>query len=157
FRGVEENGSSGVQLDAQSVGFGGGMTKAVVADGAQPGGQDVTKIMANELDARQGFFLLAVVGGTIFPAAGDGGLGEANHARIIDGGASDVGPEIFDSRSAGTGGLNMHSPILAPDLRVHLPVMFFEQLRQVLAEGALQVRQVDQELGIFDAHKLALL
>src|SRR3974377_411263 len=109
------------------------MTKAVVADRAQPGGQDVTKIMAHELDGRQGFYLGAVVVGAIFPAEGEGIISEGHHPRIIDGGASDVGAEIFESRSAGAGGLDMHSPILAPDLRVHWPALFFEQLVEVLA------------------------
>ncbi len=38
LRGAEENGFSRMQLDAKSVGFGGGMTKAVVADRAQSDG-----------------------------------------------------------------------------------------------------------------------
>jgi hypothetical protein len=32
-------------LEAEAVGLGGGMTKAVVADGAQSGGQDVSQIV----------------------------------------------------------------------------------------------------------------
>ena len=51
----------------------------------------------------------------------------------------------------------MHSPVFAPDLRIDLPVVFFKQPVEVLAEGRLQVRQIDQELRLFDAHKLALL
>jgi len=53
--GAEQNGSSRVQLDAQPAGSGGGMTKAVVADGAQSGGQHVTQIAAHELDPGEGF------------------------------------------------------------------------------------------------------
>lgn len=86
----------------------------------------MSEIMAHEFDAWEGLCFRAVVVGTIFPAKGDGVVGEGEQARIVNGRASDVGAEIFDGRSAGTGGLDMHSPSLAPDLRVYWPVLLFE-------------------------------
>jgi hypothetical protein len=35
----------------------------------------------------------------------------------------------------------MDAPLFAPDRRINLPAVFFEQLVEVLTEGALQVRQ----------------
>ena len=49
---AELDRSSGVQLDAHAVGFGGGMAEAVIADGAQSGGQDMAQVAAGELNAR---------------------------------------------------------------------------------------------------------
>ena len=49
----------------------------------------------------------------------------------------------------------MDAPHFAPDLRVHLPIMLFEQLVEVLSEGALQMRQIDQELFSLDPDILA--
>jgi hypothetical protein len=74
------HGPSRVQLDAQSGGFGGGMTKAVVANGAQSGGQHVTQIAAHELDPREGFYFRAVVIGTIFPAKSHGVVSDRQNA-----------------------------------------------------------------------------
>ena len=144
-----------MELDAQSVGFGGGMTKAVVADGAQSGGQHVAQIAAHELDAWQSFYFGAVLIRTIFPTEGDGVVGEGEHARIVDGGAGDVSAEIFEGGSSGASGLDVHAPF-APDLGVDLPVVFFKQLVEVLSEGALQVRQIDQELVVFNPDIIAL-
>lgn len=84
------------------------------------------EIMAHELDAWERLCFGAVVVGTIFPAKGDGVVGEGEHARIVNGGASDVGTEIFDGRSAGTGGLDMHTPIFAPERWVDWPVILFK-------------------------------
>ena len=114
-----------MQLDAQSVGFGGGMTEAVVADGAQSEGQRVAQIVADEFSARQRLELRAVMVGAIFPAETDGVVGEGRHPRIIDGGTSDVGAEIFDGASAGAGGLDVHSPIFSPCLSGWLPTGAF--------------------------------
>ena len=50
---AEENGPAGVQLDAQPVGGGGGVTKAVVTDRAQRGGQDVAQVVTQELETGQ--------------------------------------------------------------------------------------------------------
>jgi len=116
----------------------------------------VAQIVAHELDAGQGFYFGAVMVRTVFPTEGDGVVAESEHARIVNGGASDVSAEIFEGRSTGAGGLDMHAPIFAPDLGVDFPVMFFEQLVEVVSEGVLQVRQVDQELVIFDADKVAI-
>jgi len=132
------------------------MAKAVVADRAQSDGQHVAQIVAHELNPRQGLYFGAVMVRTVFPTEGEGVVAEGEHARIVDGGASDVSAEIFDGRSTGTGRLDMHAPIFAPDLGVDFPVLFFEQLVEVLSEGVLQVRQVDQELVVFDTDKVAI-
>lgn len=145
-----------MELDPESVGFGCGMAKAVVTDGAQPDGQHVAKIVTHELNAGQVFCFGAAVVGTVFPTEGDAVVSDGSDASIIDGGASDVGAEIFNGRSAGAGGLNVNAPILAPNLRVYLPVLLFKQLTEVLPEGGLEVREEDQEVGIFDADKVAI-
>lgn len=156
LRGTEENRSAGMELNAEPVGFGGRMAKAVVTNRAQPHGQDVAKIVAHEFDAGQGFCFGAVVVGTIFPTKDDGVVCDGCDASIVDGGAGDVGAEVFDSRSAGTGGLDVDTPVLAPDLRINLPVLLLEQLTEVLTEGGLEVGEEEQEVRIFAADKVAL-
>ena len=66
---------------------------------------------------------------------------DADHACIGDGGARDVSAQVLEGAGSGTGRLDMHSPILAPDLRIDLPIVLLEQAVEVLAEGGLQVRQ----------------
>ena len=51
-------------------------TKAIIAHGAQARGQDVSEIAAHKLDARQSEHLAAVLMGTVFPAEGDGLVGD---------------------------------------------------------------------------------
>ena len=65
-----------MELHAQAGGFGGGMAKAVIAHRAQAPGQHVSQIAADKLEARQGERLAAVVLGPIFPAEGDGLVGD---------------------------------------------------------------------------------
>ena len=51
----------------------------------------------------------------------------------------------------------MHAPVLAPDLGIDRPIVLLEQAVEVLAEGRLQVRQIQEELRVFDAHELVAL
>ena len=51
----------------------------------------------------------------------------------------------------------MHAPVFAPHGRIDRPIVLFEQTVEVLAEGGLQMRQVEQELRLFDTHKSVLL
>ena len=67
---------SRMKLHAQSGSFCGGMTKAVIAHGAQSPGQYVSQIAAHELYARQSEQLAAVLMGAIFPAERDGLAGD---------------------------------------------------------------------------------
>ena len=139
-----------MKLHAQSGGFGGGMAKAVIAHGAQSPGQHVPQIAADKLYARQGEQLAAILMGTIFPTERDGLAGDSEQARITDGGASDISAQILNGGSSGASRLDVHTPLLAPDLRVDLPIVLFKQLVEVLSKGALQMRQIDQELVAFD-------
>ena len=100
----------------------------------------MTQIAAHEFDTRQRFELGAVVIGTIFPAERHRVVSNGDEPCIVDGGASDVSAEIFDGGSTGASGLDVHSPIFGPDLRIDLPIVLFKQLVEVLSEGALQVR-----------------
>jgi len=154
---AELDGSSGVKLHAQSIGFGGGMTEAEVADRAQALGQDVTEVTTRKLHTRQSQGAIFVLAGAIFPAEGNGVLIDLENAGVGDGGVGDVSPEVFEGAGPGTAGLDVHAPILAPDLRIDLPVVVFEQSIEVLAESGLEVRQMQQEPRFFDAHELVAL
>jgi hypothetical protein len=154
---TELDGSSRVKLDAQAIGFGGGMTEAEVTDGAQPGRQHMTEVAARKLNARQGQCAINVLTGAVLPAKGYRVLVGLDHAGVGEGGARDVSAEVFESAGSGTAGLDVDAPIFAPDLRIHWPVIVVEQPIQVLAEGRLEVRQVQQKLRFFDAHELVAL
>ena len=146
---------AGVKLDAQTAGLGGGMTEAVVTNGAQPGGQDMPQIALDKLHAREGASFLAIIGGAVLPAEGDGVVGDVEDPGIADRGAGHVSAQIFERRRTVARGLNVHAPILAPDRGVHLPAVDPEEVTQVLTEGGLKVRQVDEEVGLFDADQTA--
>ena len=102
------------------------MTKAVIAHGAQSPGQHVPEIAAHKLDARQSERLATVLMGTIFPAEGDGLGGDRQQARVSDGGASDISAQILNGGSSGASRLDVHTPLLAPDCGIDLPIVLFE-------------------------------
>ena len=83
--------------------------------------------------------------GAIFPAERDGLAGDGEQACVIDSGAGDIGAQVFKGGSTGASWLDVHTPLLAPDLRIHLPIVLLEQPVEVLSEGTLQMRQIDQE------------
>ncbi len=117
----------------------------------------MAQVAACELDSWQGHNPSLAVVGAIFPAEGDGTLINGNHAGIADGRARDIGAEVLDSAHARASWLDVHAPALAPDFRVHLPIVFLEQPVHVLPEGRLQVGQVQQELRPFNHYKLPLI
>ncbi len=97
-----------MQLPAQTAGLGGGMTEAVVTNGAQPSGQDMPQIARDKLHARQGAGLHAMAGVTVLPAESDGLLGHFEDARIADRGPGHVGTQILE-RSSAVAGLLMEA------------------------------------------------
>lgn len=142
-------------MHAQAVGSCRGMTKAVVADGAQSDGQHVTAVAAEELNPRDSFCFPTAVIGPIFPAESDGGIGEGEKARVVNGGAGNVSAEVFDGGSTGARRLDVNAPVFIPNGRIDWPAVFFKELVEVLTEGALQVGQINQELVVFHLHILA--
>src|SRR6267154_1639210 len=155
--GAEVQNSSRVELDSHPIGFGGGMVEAVIADRAQSGGQHVAQVAAYELKARQGEFSTSIGLRAVFPAEGHRVWNDPEHAGVSDSGARDIGAQILQSAGSGTGRLDMDTPVFTPDLRINRPIVLLEQSVEVLAEGRLQVRQVQKELWLSDAHELALL
>ena len=115
-----------MKLHTQPGGFCGGMTKAVIPHGAQSPGQHVSQIAADKLYARQSERAATVLLGPIFPAEGDGLGSDGEQTRIIDGGASDISAQILKGGSSGACRVNVHTPLLGPDLRVDLPIVLFE-------------------------------
>ena len=133
------------------------MAEPVVADGAQSRRQHVAQVAAYELNSGQSEFSASIPVRAVFPSEGHRVWSDPKHADIGDGSARDVSAQIFQRAESGTAGLNVHSPVFAPDLRIHRPLVFLEQTVEVLAEGCLEVRQVQQELRLSDAHEPALL
>ena len=86
----------------------------------------MTQVAARELDSRQGHRLGFVVVAAILPEEGDRTGIHPQHAGIGDGGAGDIGAEVFERAGARTGRLDMHSPVFAPDFRIDLPVVLLE-------------------------------
>jgi len=151
--GAELKASAGVQLHTQTVGLGGRMTEAVVADGPQASGQNMPQIASCKLRAWQGGSFQAVGAVAIFPAEGDGLVGDLEDAPIADDAAGDVGAQIFESGGSIARRLNVHAPVGAPDVWVDLPVVVFKKIAQVLTKGGLEMGQVDEEIRLLDAHE----
>ncbi len=74
---------SGVELDAQAIGFGGGMTEAVVTDGAQSARQHVTQITRHELNAGDRGNLTPVIFGPVLPAERDRLIGDVDEFALF--------------------------------------------------------------------------
>jgi hypothetical protein len=148
-------GAAGMTLDTQPLHLGRGVTEAVVADRAQSARQDVSQIALHELHALEGAEFGAVAGVAVLPAEGDGLLGDPHHAGVADGGARDVGSEVFEGGTTVAGGLDVDTPVPAPDVGVDLPVVGLEEAVEVLSEGGLQQGEVDQEVRLLDAHEAA--
>ena len=90
---------AGEELDALAVFLGGGMEESVVAHGMHLGREHVAEVAPDKLDAIESFshFDAAIA---IFPAEGDRVVIDGDDAAVSDGGACDVGAEVFDSRGA---------------------------------------------------------
>jgi len=126
-----------MKLNAHPLGFGAGMTEAVITNGAQSSRQDVPQIALDKLDARNGRCFYAVVIGAIFPPEGDGVIVDSNNSGIVNGRASDVSAEVLECGGSGASRLNVHSPIFRPDGGIDLPVVFFKETIEVLPKGRL--------------------
>ena len=53
--------------------------------------------------------------------------------------------------------LDVHAPVQGPHVGVDLPPMDIEELTQMLTEGGLEMRQVNEEVGLLDAHEASFL
>jgi len=149
------HGQTGVELNAHAIGFGGRMTEAVVTDGAQSAGQDVAQVTGDKLHARDGGSLSAIALVPVFPVERDGGVGDVDQTRIVDGGAGHVSAEVFERAATGTGRLNVNAPVHVPDRAIDLPVVFLQQPVKVLAKGGLQLWQINEELWVLHAYELS--
>lgn len=98
----------------------------------------------------------SAAGIAVFPAEGDVLLGDLKDAGVVDGGACDVSSEVEESRSTRTDRLDVHAPVLAPGFRIGLPAMPVQEGSKLLTKGGLQVRKMDQELGVADANEFTL-
>src|SRR5687768_3867651 len=102
------------------------MTEAVVTNRAQSPRQHLAQIAPDKLNAGERESFVAVAGVPILPAEGNGVVGDLEEAPIADGGAGHVSAEVFEGAGAVAGRLNVHTPILAPDTGVHLPLVLFK-------------------------------
>ena len=109
------DGPARMQLDAQPVGLGRRMTEAVIANRAQAAWENVPKITFDKLDPWQSAGLAAMARVAILPLEGNGAVGDLEDSRVADGGAGDIGAQIFEGGGTVAGGLNVHAPILVPD------------------------------------------
>ena len=115
------------------------------------------QITRHELHTSQRTSLRAIAGIPILPAERDGILPHPNHSRIADGRARHVVSQILQRAGSIARGLDVHTPVLAPDVRIDLPFVALKKLPQMLSEGRLQQWQVEQELGILDAYEATTL
>lgn len=115
----------------------------------------MAQITAHKLLAGERDFLGAASVGAIFPAEGDGVVADPEDASIANGSSGDVTTEVFERGGACAHGLDMHAPVLSPSLWIDLPLVVAKQLAETLAKGGLQMRQVNEEVSLLDAHRLA--
>ena len=115
----------------------------------------MAQVTPDEFHAGQGEFFGLVVIRTVFPAEGDGVRIDLEHTGIGEGGAGDIGAEVLEGAGAGAAGLDMYSPVFAPDRGIDRPIVCFEQPIEMLPEGGPEMGQVQEELLLFDAHELA--
>ena len=113
----------------------------------------MTEIPRHKLHARERADFLAIARVAVLPAEGDRLVVDPKHPGIADGGTGDVVSQVFQRAGAIARGLDVNAPALAPDLGIHLPVVDAEEVAQMLAEGSLKERQVNEKLGLFDTHK----
>jgi len=101
--------------DAFASFAGGGMVEAVVADGAQAGGRDMSQIARDELSSGDGVGACGVAFIARTPREGDGVFVGADDARIGDGGAVDVEGEVADDVGTVAEGADIDAPVALPD------------------------------------------
>ena len=145
-RRAEHEGHAGLERDPLAFGFGGRMAKSVVADGVHFAGQDVAQVSANELDAGEVRLFHAVAFVAVFPLEGHRVGIAGQDAAVADGGAADVGPEVFDGGDPRAEGLDVDPPADAPHGGIHFPVQSLEAHTKLMPEAGLEGRNVDEEL-----------
>ena len=125
------------------------MEKPVVANGVHFAGQDVAQVASDEFDAGDGRCFDAVALVAVLPAEGDRPGIVGNEAAVGDGGAADVGTEVFDGGLPRAEGLDVDPPVGAPDSGIHFPIQSLEALAELVAEAGLEGGDVDEELFAF--------
>jgi hypothetical protein len=128
-----------MKLQAPAIGFGRGMTEAIVANGTQARGQNMTQVTGDKFGARQREDFPSIVAVAVLPPKDNMGVGEAEDARVGNGGAGDISAQVFEGGGAAAGRLDMHAPVLVPDIRINLPTLLVQKPSQMLAKGGLEV------------------
>ena len=75
---------------------------------------------------------------------------------VADGGAADVGAEVFDGGGSRTKGLDVDAPVGVPDGGVHLPIACLEADTEVPPEGGLESGNRDEERVVFANKDIAI-
>ena len=75
---------------------------------------------------------------------------------VADGGAADVGAEVFDGGGSRTKGLDVDAPVGVPDGGVHLPIACLEAGTEVPPEGGLESGNRDEERVVFANKDIAI-
>jgi hypothetical protein len=115
----------------------------------------MAQVTAHELLTGERESLGATSVGAIFPAKGDGRFADLEDASIANSGPGDIVAKILEGGGAGADGLDMHVPVLPPSPRIDLPLVVAQQLAKTLAKSGLEMRQVDEEVSLLDAHRLS--
>lgn len=101
--------------DALAFDLGGRLTEAVVTDRPQAAGQDVAELTDDEFDAFNCLAADGVAVCAVFPAETHLAIADRYNSRVADGGATDIGSEVFDDTFAAAEGLEIHPPVFLPD------------------------------------------
>ena len=94
--------------------MGGGIEKAVVADGSHATRQDVAEISPNKLYAFEGLHFGRIAVGAIFPAETHMAVADRYNSRVVDGGAADLSVEVFYHTFTTAEGLEIHARVFLP-------------------------------------------
>jgi hypothetical protein len=137
FRCPDEQGPAGVEGDALAFLLRCGMAESIVPHRPQTTRQDVAQVAFDKLSAWDRVGAHGVAVGAVLVAEADVGIGNGNYARIANGGAANVGTEIFDDVLAAAEGFHVHAPILLPDGAVDggQGCVFFGEVGKTVAEA----------------------
>jgi hypothetical protein len=75
---------------------------------------------------------------------------------VADGGAADVGAEVFDGGGSRTKGLDVDAPVGVPEGGVHLPIACLEAGTEVPPEGGLESGNREEERVVFAKKDIAI-
>ena len=75
---------------------------------------------------------------------------------VADGGAADVGAEVFDGGGSRAEGLDVDAPVDAPHSGVHLPIQSLEAGAKVPPEGGLESGNRNKERVTFAAENFVI-